>query len=268
MASKISLFSRKWCETIFEGKNKDFGAYALRRDSNKRHGQALILVVASISLAAGLPVLIDKARQSIQQENVEVANISKIKLEMDDIPDMPEEPMTAEDVPNSEEKPAVKESKLDMTGSITIEADGKKADVGSESEEAEEDDSTWKKDDSKSFSEKKDEEADDDKVLLSPEEMPKFDGKDALSAFREYVVKNLKYPENLENLRIEGTVYIQFVVERSGKLSNIRILRGVYPDIDNEVVRIIKSSPVWTPGKQQGKLVRVAYTFPIVFQVD
>lgn len=268
MASKISLFSRKWCETIFEGKNKDFGAYALRRDSNKRHGQALILVVASISLAAGLPVLIDKARQSIQQKNVEVANISKIKLEMEDIPDMPEEPITAEDVPNSEEKPAVKESKLDMTGSITIEADGKKTDVGSESEEAEEDDSTWKKDDSKSFSEKNDEEADDDKVLLSPEEMPKFDGKDALSAFREYVVKNLKYPENLENLRIEGTVYIQFVVERSGKLSNIRILRGVHPDIDNEVVRIIKSSPVWTPGKQQGKQVRVAYTFPIAFQID
>jgi periplasmic protein TonB len=268
MSSKISLYSKKWCETIFEGKNKDFGAYELRRDSNKRHAQALLFVVASISLAAGLPTIIDKVIQDVRQENVEIANISQIKLEMDNIPDMPEEPITAEDITKSGDKPAAKESKLDMTGSITIESNGERTEVGTKAKESEVDDFSWK-DDSKSFSEKKEElEPADSEAVMSPEEMPMFDGKDALSAFRDYMAKNLKYPENVEILHVQGIVYVQFVVERSGKLSNIRILRGVHPDIDNEVVRIIKSSPAWTPGKQKGKLVRVAYTFPIVFQID
>lgn len=267
MASKNSLFSRGWCETIFEGKNKEFGAYALRRDSNKRHRKALALVVASISLAALLPAVLSKVLVNEPQEKMEVVNLSQIKLEMDDISDMPNEPIRAEDIPHSGEKEVTVAAPSQTMGGLVVAPDGDKADIGTESKEVSGEPSSWESN-PKSFSEKKEEQANEDAILTAPDEMPKFDGRDAIEAFRQYVIKQLRYPENLENQHVEGTVYVQFVVERSGSLSNIKVLRGVHQDIDNEVVRVIQGSPAWTPGKQRGKLVRVAYTFPIVFQID
>ena len=267
MASKNSLFSKGWCDTVFEGKNKAFGAYALRRNSDKRHFKALVIIVVTISLAIILPVILNNTLQNVQKETIEVVNLSQIKLEMEDIPDMPIEPLKAEDLPNSGGSKISVPTSSEKSGSLVISKEGEKVDLGAKTKEVTGDDTSWENN-SKSFSEKKEEQTDENEVLTAPEEMPKFDGRDAVSSFREYVIKHLRYPESVENQHVEGTVYAQFVVERSGALSNIRILRGVHTDIDNEVVRVIKGSPIWTPGKQRGKLVRVAYTFPIVFQID
>lgn len=267
MLSKISLFSKGWCEAIFEGRNKEFGAYALRRDSDKRHLKALALVVLTFLLAIILPAILNKVLQDVQKENIEVVNLSQIKLETEDIPDMPSEPVKAEDLPNPGGAKISVPASSEKLGSLVISNDGEKVDLGTATKEVTGDNTSWENN-SKSFSEQKAEQADENEVLTAPEEMPKFDGQDAVSSFREYVIKHLRYPESLENQNVEGTLYAQFVVERSGALSNIRILRGVHSDIDNEVVRVIKGSPIWTPGKQRGKLVRVAYTFPIVFQID
>lgn len=266
----MGIFSRKWCETVFEGKNKEFGAYSLRRDSDKRHRKALIIVVGTITVVSFTPMLVDRLIDSQMRDFAGVAALSDIKIEADDIPPMPEGPIEAEDVQQSADKGGKDQEKIDMTGSIKIESDGKLTDIGEgpETKEEEAADDLMAKD--KKFSEKKDEAADDadDAAVTTPEDMPKFNGEDALSAFRAFVVKNLKYPEALEGIHVEGTVYVQFVIERNGQLSNIKILRGIHPIINNEVVKVIKSSPVWTPGKQKGKAVRVAYTFPIVFQFD
>lgn len=115
---------------------------------------------------------------------------------------------------------------------------------------------------------KKEEPIEEEEIFYIAEDMPLFNGKDASDSFREYVAKNLKYPNIAAENGIQGTVYIQFVVEPSGLVSNVKVLRGVDPSLDKEAVRIVQSSPKWTPGKQRGKPVRVSFTFPITFKLN
>jgi protein TonB len=104
----------------------------------------------------------------------------------------------------------------------------------------------------------------EDEIFTIVEEMPTFSGGDS-SNFREYISKNLKYPQSASENGIQGRVFVGFVVERDGSVSNVKIIRGVDPQLDKEAVRVIQSSPKWNPGKQRGIPVRVTFTFPVVF---
>ncbi len=104
----------------------------------------------------------------------------------------------------------------------------------------------------------------DEQIFFIVEDMPSFMGKD-VNAFREWVAKRLKYPEIAAENGISGRVFVRFVVEPDGRVDNVQVVRGVDPALDAEAIRVVKSSPRWSPGKQRGKAVRVAYTIPIVF---
>lgn len=103
-----------------------------------------------------------------------------------------------------------------------------------------------------------------EEVFYIVEEMPRFDGKDR-AEFRKYISENLKYPEIAIENGISGTVYIQFTVNRYGQVVDVVVVRSVDPSLDHEAIRVIQSSPKWTPGKQRGKAVSVSFTFPIHF---
>ncbi|MGD9976913.1 MAG: energy transducer TonB [Bacteroidales bacterium] len=97
------------------------------------------------------------------------------------------------------------------------------------------------------------------------EEMPNF-GEGGIDEFRNnYVAKNLKYPDIAAENGIQGRVYINFVVEPDGRVTNVKVVRGVDASLDKEAVRVVSSSPKWKPGKQRGKPVRVQFTIPIIF---
>jgi protein TonB len=102
--------------------------------------------------------------------------------------------------------------------------------------------------------------------LKFSEIMPKFPGEDG--AFNQFLYENLKYPEVCINLRIEGTVLVEFVVEKDGSLTQIKVKNSVYPDLDEEAIRVLKISPKWIPGENLGKKVRVSYTLPIKFHLQ
>lgn len=102
--------------------------------------------------------------------------------------------------------------------------------------------------------------------LKFSEIMPKFPGEDG--AFNQFLYENLKYPEVCINLRIEGTVLVEFVVEKDGSLTQIKIKNSVYPDLDEEAIRVLKNSPKWIPDENLGKKVRVSYTLPIKFHLQ
>lgn len=104
----------------------------------------------------------------------------------------------------------------------------------------------------------------DDTPFYIVEDMPKFRGQ-GLLAFRNWVMRNLRYPEIAVENGISGKVYIQFVVGYDGNVENVEVFRGVDPSLDQEAVRVVSSSPKWTPGKQRGKPARVQYTLPISF---
>ena len=98
-----------------------------------------------------------------------------------------------------------------------------------------------------------------------PDVKPSFRGHHDLSLFTEWVNKNLKYPKDAQDARIEGTVKLQFTVGTNGGVQEVQILQGVYPSLDNEALRVVRSSPKWKPGMKDGKPIRVTYTFSVTF---
>lgn len=97
------------------------------------------------------------------------------------------------------------------------------------------------------------------------EEMPQFPGgQDALFKF---IAQNLKYPKDAVEMDIQGKVYVRFIVEADGRVTNVNVVRGIHSSLDNEAVRVVNSMPEWKPGKQNGKDVRVQFTLPINFSL-
>lgn len=108
------------------------------------------------------------------------------------------------------------------------------------------------------------EEAHEEEVFIIVEDMPKFEGGD-VNTFRNWVQSHLKYPEVAAENGISGKVFVQFAVNSKGEVVDAKVVRGVDPALDQEALRVVNSSPKWTPGKQRGKPVKVQFTFPIVF---
>jgi protein TonB len=103
-------------------------------------------------------------------------------------------------------------------------------------------------------------------VFTIVEEMPSYPGGDM--KMYEYLGKNIKYPQIARESGIQGRVFVNFVVEPDGSVSNVKVLRGIGGGCDEEAIRVVKSMPKWKPGKQRGKAVRVSYTLPVVFKLQ
>ena len=110
------------------------------------------------------------------------------------------------------------------------------------------------------------EEVQEQEIFQIVEEMPSFPGGE--QKLLEYVAKNTKYPQIARESGIQGRVFIGFVVETDGSISNVKVLRGIGGGCDEEAVRVIKSLPKWKPGKQRGKAVRVSYQIPVNFKLQ
>lgn len=106
----------------------------------------------------------------------------------------------------------------------------------------------------------------EDEVCMSVEKAPEFPG--GINAMMDYLRGNLKYPESAKKNKQEGRVFIGFVVEKDGSVTNVSVMRGVCEELDNEAVRVVKAMPRWTPGMNEGKPVRVQYTLPVVFKLN
>ena len=99
------------------------------------------------------------------------------------------------------------------------------------------------------------------------EEKPKFQGKDPNPGFTKWVFSKIVYPEIAKENGVQGRVTLQFTIDTDGSVKNVKVLRGVDSSLDKEAVRVVSSSPKWTPGKQRNKPVRVRFTFPVIFQL-
>ena len=103
-------------------------------------------------------------------------------------------------------------------------------------------------------------------IFTVVEEMPAFPG--GKEAMFKYLVENITYPEKAKKAGVVGTVFVTYVVEKDGLVTNVKLLRGVEETLDAEAIRVVKAMPIWTPGKQRGETVRVQYSLPIKFTLD
>ena len=110
----------------------------------------------------------------------------------------------------------------------------------------------------------------DEEIILYSlvEEKPLFDGKDAEMEFHRYVFQNLRYPDEVKLRGIQGRIFVEFIIDTDGSVTDVRLLRGVAPLLNAEVLRVISSSPQWTPGKHEGKVVKVRYQIPVTFKLN
>jgi len=106
----------------------------------------------------------------------------------------------------------------------------------------------------------------EDEIFVVVENMPEFPGGEL--ALRKFIAQAIKYPTIAQENGIQGKVFVNFVVDKDGSISNAKIARGVDPSIDKEALRVIMTLPKWKPGMQRGKAVRVSYTVPISFQLQ
>ena len=103
-------------------------------------------------------------------------------------------------------------------------------------------------------------------VYSHVDDMPRFPGGDR--ALMQWLSDHINYPEDATKSHIQGRVIVRFVIETDGSINNVELVQGVHPSLDKEAIRVIESMPQWVPGTQNGKLVAVYYTIPIVFKLQ
>ncbi len=282
MAKDVDLSSKEWRDLIFEGKNKDFGAYTLRSNSVKRHNRAMIAVVIIIAVIAALAVLVNtviksvEARPEDQTEQVLTAMMEEQAQE--DEPE-PEQQRVEEQKPEAlpeEILNTVKSSEIkivednQVTEEIKSQDDLKNDDraVGAVDFDKGTDDINVVREHINEVivEEKKPEPPKKEEIFKAVEQMPTFPGGDA--ALMSYLSSHIRYPAAAQENGIQGRVVVQFVVTKTGSIGEVKVVRSKDPDLDKEAVRVVKSLPKFNPGRMNGQAVSVWYTLPVNFKLQ
>ncbi len=291
MAKDVDLSSKEWTDLIFEGKNKEFGAYALRQASDRRHNLAVLYVIAGLALVLILAWLYgmyraekeraEKERVAELLANIEQEQFDELTVELDlpeenqmeqeeEIPEPEVEEALAEDILNTEKFTEFLVQKDEDVKEEVKSADDVKdtsTALGStDFDQGTDDLNTVREHKNEVIVEEKKPEPVEDKVFTSVEQMPQFPGGDV--ALLKYISDHIKYPTIAMENNVQGKVVVQFVVTRDGSIGEVKVARGKDPDLDKEAVRVVKTLPKFIPGKMNGQAVNVWYTLPINFKLQ
>ena len=276
--SKIDLISSDWVDLVFEGRNKAYGAYRLRKSTTKRNILAMVAVVILLVVA----FIILTVKNFVDEQRAKVAMTQVAELT---------------NYKQPEKKAEVKQKKIEVEPERVVERVKSSikftAPVIKKDDEVKPDEELKTQDELMStktaigtFDVKGNDDAngevlkakeviaepeppkheEENKVFDIVEQQPLFPGGPA--ALVKYLSENTKYPVVAQENGVQGRVTVQFVVEKDGSISDVHVLRGVDPSLDKEAVRVVKSMPRWTPGKQNGITVRVNYRVPVLFRLQ
>lgn len=294
MSNDIDLSSKEWCDLIFEDAkmNKEFGAYQLRRTSVQRHNKAVVYTiigfVAVVALAWGFLAVkhaieerqladtmqnqtaqIDfgaeeqsseeSEKEEIKQEEEkpeepEVAQQSKTEIQIVEDNKVTKPPVTNTEVEKNDANIGAQNVESDLLGGINMPAPSNPAPAAVVENVAPVE------------APKPAPKEDDNKVFTSVEQMPQFPGGDA--ALLKYIGSHIQYPAMAQENGTQGKVVLQFVVTKTGHVGEVKVLRSLAADCDKEAIRVVKSLPKFTPGRQNGQAVNVWYTLPVTFKLQ
>lgn len=276
--SKIDLISSDWVDLVFEGRNKAYGAYRLRKSTTKRNILAMVAVVLLLIVA----FIILTVKNFVDEQRAKVAMTQVAELTNYDQPKKKAEVKQKKVEVEPERVVERVKSSIKFTAPVI-----KKDEVVKPDEELKTQDELMStKTAIGTFDVKGNDDAngeilkakeviaepeppkheEENKVFDIVEQQPLFPGGPA--ALMKYLSENTKYPVVAQENGVQGRVTVQFVVEKDGSISDVHVLRGVDPSLDKEAVRVVKSMPRWTPGKQNGITVRVNYRVPVLFRLQ
>ena len=274
MAKDINLTSQEWCDIVFEGKNKTYGAYEMRQSSSKRHLIALLFIAVFAVLIGVLPTLVATVSEVVKKQNsgsitddVKIVEVDPLEKEQEILENLTREPpppplkptmqfiapvmASAEDI---EDKDRLKDQETLQKSDVQISI----ADIVGEDVEDAIDFADLERD--RLLAE------DENRIYVGVEVQPEFPGGE--KELMKYIRDNLKYPTIAQENNEQGRVVIQFVVNKKGEVSNVIVLRGLSAACDKEAIRVVQSMPKWIAGKQNGVPVNVYYTLPIVYKLQ
>ena len=277
LISKFDVNKIEWLGLVFENRNQSYGAYVLRKESGNYLTKALLIasfffIVSTMLLPASFwwnvkevasNITLEKPDETIYElELIEVpkkleslvkltpaASTEKFKQIEYTTPNVVPDQLVTTEPPTTDALSSavistntIEGPSFGLTNALAVSnlTDGDGTGV----------------------------EANPDVLLNSGgvEVLPEFPG--GMAAWSKFLSKNLRYPSIAQENGVIGRVTVSFVVERNGEMSTIKVLRGIGAGCDEEAIRVIKKSPIWKPGMQNGKAVRVSYVIPIVFQMN
>ena len=284
MAKDVDLSSKEWRDIVFEGKNKDFGAYTLRAASPQRHTKAVIYMVIALAILLTLLILSVNGvfsrpddEQIVTSTEQELAQFEAQKEEMEEEEEEqiqqfeePEEIIAPEEVANEQR---VTDLLITNDDEFEEEKAAKDVDKVMENEaQAGTIDVTEGTNDLNKQTIVQEVIAETKPVEEAPvsiamvEQKPSFPGGEA--AMYQWLSSNIQYPAVASEEGIQGRVVVEFVVGKDGSITNVKVLRPRHPALDKEAVRVIKSMPKWVPGRNNGQPVKVTYTLPVTFKLQ
>lgn len=283
MAKDVDLTSREWREIVFEGKNKEFGAYKLRESSPARHTKAIVSVLIAVAIILVLLILsVSGVFSKPEEEQITTATVQEITTvdaeeEIEEepeeefvLPPEPEEIVAPEEVANQQQVTdllIVDDNELEEDKQVKNQEEvlNNEAAVGAV-------DITEGTNDLNKIIIK-------DEVIAAPkveeeqpmniamvEQKPEFNGGEA--AMYKWLSDNIVYPSAASEEGVQGRVVVEFVVGKDGSITNVRVVRPRHPALDKEALRVVKAMPKWVPGRNNGQPVKVTYTLPVTFRLQ
>lgn len=275
--AKIDLISNEWADLVFQGRNKVYGAYQLRRGTSKRNIVSMIFVAAVAAVAyLGLAAynsyqeaqkakfeaemeasLLDAKKEAKVEKKTEtpkVEQVQKVEKVKSSIAFTPPVIKKDSEVKPEEEMKTQDELKETKTAIGAFDVKGNDDAGGTVLKAVEE----------IAAPEPPKHEEEQNKIFEVVEQQPQFPG----GSVNGWLADHIKYPVVAAENGISGRVVVQFVVERDGSVSQVRVVRGVDPSLDKEATRVVSAMPKWIPGKQNGSAVRVKYTVPVTFRLQ
>ena len=269
LGSKLDILKPEWIDVVFADRNKSYGAYDLRKQSPRYTTRALIIGVISFVFVISLPTIINIITGLIPKADEKVKIVPVVlqppppvnkqkppppppeppKPKMDQVKFPP--PVVKPDNEVKEQPPTVKELEVADPGQKTQKGDPN-ADIvintpvgnGDENKVTE----------------------DDNKIFTAVEQDPTPAG--GMAKFYDYLQKNMRYPAVAKENNVQGKVFLQFVVEKDGTITDVKVIRGIGSGCDEEAMRVLRNAPKWKPGIQNGRPVRVQYNVPISFALQ
>lgn len=284
--SSVDLTSREWNDIIFAEKNKEFGAYQIRKKSDKRHNMAMLYMLMGLvvvfCLILGLnkysAYRAEKAALELQEqrEKMMAAQIAQ-EEEVEEQEEPEEQKFEQPEVTVPEEVLAT----VQVTQIAIVDADQVKNEVmdmdtqkedntarGVVTQEGSDDADKFKAVQEQVVVKEPEPEVKhkEEEIFVAVEQLAEFPGGQA--ALMKWLSQNVRYPETAQQNDVQGRVIVKFVVEKDGSIGTATILKGVDKDLDREALRVVKKMPKWQPGKNNGVAVRSYFNLPVVFKLQ
>ncbi|SDH46145.1 protein TonB [Pedobacter terrae] len=276
--SSINVYKTEWLDLVFADRNKNYGAYDLRSKSSSIMTRVLLVSGSLFVIACFSPLIYNKLvpKENVVVEKAKVIDLTNVIHQMKPKTPEPEkkvEPAKAEPVKvktialpsqvvvvnkvDLPDPPTIKEIENSVISDKT--QDGIVAPNATISDIKGNGDGTGTAKEGTGT-------AEDKEIYLGADEYPEFNG--GAKAWSKYMERNLRYPSRAQDEGASGKVYVSFVVEKDGSITDVSVIKGIGFGCDEEAMKVIKKSPLWKPGKNKGVPVRVRYNMAINFQIS